>query len=89
VRRLPEAPPEGPARGCARKKLREEVLASDARAPSYYETLKATIGVTELRPGLARARGRAAAMLRQLAEALHDRIAHEARGREPARLVPV
>ena len=74
---------------CARKKLREEVLASDARAPSYYETLKATIGVTELRPGLARARGRAAAMLRQLAEALHDRLAHEARGREPARLVPV
>ena len=41
---------------CARKKLREEVLASDARAPSYYETLKATIGVTELRPGLVGAR---------------------------------
>ena len=41
---------------CARKKLREEVLASDARAPSYYETLVATIGVTELRPGLVGAR---------------------------------
>ena len=42
---------------CARKKLREEVLASDARAPSYYETLiKATIGVTGLRPGLVGAR---------------------------------
>ena len=39
-----------------RKKLREEVLASDARAPSYYETLVATIGVTELRPGLVGAR---------------------------------
>ena len=41
---------------CARKKLRGEVLASDARAPSYYETLVATIGVTELRPGLHGAR---------------------------------
>ena len=41
---------------CARKKLREEVLASDARAPSYYETLVATIGVTELRAGLVGAR---------------------------------
>ena len=40
---------------CARKKLREEV-ASDTRAPSYYETLVATVGVTELRPGLVGAR---------------------------------
>ena len=33
---------------CARKKLREEV-ASDALTPSYYETLVATQGTTELR----------------------------------------
>ena len=32
---------------------------------------------------------RAGPLLRQLAEALHDRLAHEARGREPARLVRV
>ena len=32
---------------------------------------------------------RAPPLLRQLAEALHDRLAHEARGREPARLVRV
>ena len=36
---------------CARKKLREEV-ASDAPAPSYYETLVAAQGTAELRPGL-------------------------------------
>ena len=36
---------------CARKKMREEV-ASDALAPSYYETLVAAQGTAELRPGL-------------------------------------
>ena len=41
---------------CARKKLRGEVLASDARAPSYYETLVAAQGTEELRPGLHGAR---------------------------------
>ena len=40
---------------CARKKLREEV-ASDTRAPSYYETLVAAQGTEELRPGLVGAR---------------------------------
>ena len=40
---------------CARQKLREEV-ASDAQTPSYYETLVATQGTTELRVGLFGAR---------------------------------
>ena len=40
---------------CARKKLRGEV-ASDAPAPSYYETLVAAQGTEELRPGLVGAR---------------------------------
>jgi hypothetical protein len=40
---------------CARKKLREEV-APGAPAPSYYETLVAAQGTTELRPGLLGAR---------------------------------
>ena len=40
---------------CARKKLREEV-ASGAAAPSYYDTLVATVGTTELRVGLFGAR---------------------------------
>ena len=40
---------------CARKKLREEV-APGAPAPSYYETLVAAVGTTELRPGLLGAR---------------------------------
>ena len=40
---------------CARKKMREEV-ASDAKAPSYYETLVAAQGTAELRPGLVGAR---------------------------------
>ena len=40
---------------CARKKLRGEV-APGAPAPSYYETLVAAVGTTELRPGLLGAR---------------------------------
>ena len=40
---------------CARKKLREEV-ASGAAAPSYYDTLVATVGTTELRVGFFGAR---------------------------------
>ena len=40
---------------CARKKLREEV-ASGATAPSYYDTLVATVSTSELRPGLVGAR---------------------------------
>ena len=41
---------------CSRQKRRAEV-APDAPPPSYYETLVATVGVTELRPGLVGARG--------------------------------
>ena len=40
---------------CARKELREEVV-SDTQVPSYYETLVAGQGTTELRPGLIGAR---------------------------------
>ena len=40
---------------CARKKLCQEV-ASDTPTPSYYETLVATQGTVELRPGLVGAR---------------------------------
>ena len=40
---------------CARKKLREEV-ASVSAAPSYYDTLVATVGTTELRVGFFGAR---------------------------------
>ena len=48
--------------------------------------LKAQCAVVRKKNGACRAH---AALLRQLAEALHDRLAHEARGREPARLVRV
>jgi hypothetical protein len=41
---------------CARKKLREDVAGGSVPAPSYYETLVATVGTTELRPGLTGAR---------------------------------